>query len=79
MINTLMQQPTKEENELIDATSELLNFITDSDPEVQKLEAEMVQSISDLERLHPRYCLIKANLIRAFLNGLKRGGNESLN
>lgn len=71
MINQLNDIPTREEERLIDAITALINFACKGSKELVDLEAEMMQSVSKLEELHPEYCLKKAQIIESFVKALK--------
>lgn len=70
MINQLNEQPTREEERLIMAITDLINFACSKSKELTELEDEMITSMSRLRELHPQYCIKKAEIIEDFVRSL---------
>ena len=66
MISQLNETPTREEERLISAITNLINFACSNSKELIELEEEMVTSMSRLRELHPQYCILKAQIIEAY-------------
>lgn len=70
MINQLNETPTREEERLISAITDLINFACSNSKELTELEEEMVTSMARLRELHPQYCIKKAEILESFLKNL---------
>lgn len=73
MVNQLNETPTREEERLIGAITDLINFACSNSKELTELEEEMITSMSRLRELHPQYCIKKAEILEAFVKSLAGG------
>lgn len=68
MVTQLDITASREEELLIEAITDLINYACGNDSELISLENEMRKSIPQLREIHPIYCKKKAEVIRTFLD-----------
>lgn len=66
MINQLNETPTREEERLITAIAELVNTICAGSLELEDIMEKMSESPAALAEWHPKYCILKAQIIEAY-------------